>query len=123
MAILSNPDLADLLEWAAGRIRAGDSFEGSIQYTYADDGNRVSAAVRYDNRNGQGMVRLIEDEEIDGVVQPVLDLGKPAPNADRLRRVVRAALHEGEMASTLERLDGALDVIADRAVKRLFGEP
>lgn len=67
MAILSNDELADLLTWAADRVRAGDSFEGRIQYTFADsgDGNRVSATVRYDNLNGQGCMRLIEDEELD----------------------------------------------------------
>lgn len=66
MAILPNAELADLLEWAAGRVRAGDSFDGHIQWTYTDDpGNRVSAAVQYDNLNGQGCMRLIEDDELD----------------------------------------------------------
>lgn len=38
---------------------------------------------------------------------------------ERVRKVVREALHRGEMATVLERLDGALDAIADRVAEQI----
>ena len=44
-----------------------------------------------------------------------------AAREERVREVIREALHRGEMASNLERLDGALDAIATSAAKQLAG--
>ncbi len=42
-----------------------------------------------------------------------------AADEERLASAIRVALHDGEMATIQERMDGALDLIARRAAKQL----
>lgn len=61
-------DLADLLADMAARVRDGDSFEGSIEYSMPDPDDgvpegtyaMVRAAYRHGNRqHGQGFMRIV----------------------------------------------------------------
>jgi hypothetical protein len=57
--------LLEILEEMVVLVRAGDSAEGRISYEVPDESDpedvdfRVTAVIRYNNREGQGCVRMI----------------------------------------------------------------
>lgn len=61
MKDLNAKELADLLRSIAASIEVRDSFEGSLEYYLSDVPGiyEVRAAIRTDNRNGQGGMILI----------------------------------------------------------------
>jgi hypothetical protein len=70
---MSQADLAEALDDMAQRVKAGDSFEGSIEYTMPDPDDptqagtyaMVRASYRVGNLQGQGGVRMIGEMEAD----------------------------------------------------------
>jgi hypothetical protein len=58
---LHKTKLLDLLHWLSNRIEDDDSFEGRLKFeATTKEEFEVDAAIRFDNRNGQGSMRLIQ---------------------------------------------------------------
>lgn len=77
---MSRPELLATLEDILKRVRADDSFEGSIEYLMPTEGDdpdcdfMVRASYRIGNSMGQGSVRMIGDMVNQPPTMPPLDL-------------------------------------------------
>lgn len=64
MRKLTKPELLAVLDDIRAHVAADDSFEGSLEYSWLDDGLpkgrvRVDSAYRIGNREGQGGMRIV----------------------------------------------------------------